>query len=88
MSVFIWEWDVDSPGERKSLGVSSSAAKAMNSLSDALLEAGESADGHITLTAVIDSADGWHYNRLAKTCEAHHEKGVISWKETFLRVPA
>jgi len=83
MSVFIWEWDIDSPAERNAFGVSSSAAKAMNSLSDALLKIGSSAEGHITLTAVLDTADGWHYERLMTTCKAHHEMGVISWKASI-----
>lgn len=78
-SVRLWEWVVDQEPDRAASGVSGARHRAMSALSQTLITAGQSASGRVVPIALVDSAFGFSYVRLAPVLTPDCEKGVIKW---------
>ena len=80
ISARLWEWVVDRGAENAPAGVSGTRARAMETLSRTLVEAGGRASGRVVPIALVDGANGFAYLRLDPALTADYEEGVIKWR--------
>jgi len=76
----LWEWVVDQWTGDSVTGVCAERHRAMEALSQSLVESGGPGSGHVVPVALVDGAFECFYERFAALeIRADYERGIIRW---------